>query len=37
MNIEEEKSKIRKEIKRRRMSLSAEVLAKIEKVYCFDR
>ena len=31
MNIEEEKSKIRKEIKRRRMSLSAEVLAKIEK------
>ena len=31
MNIEEEKSKIRKEIKRRRMSLSPEVLAKIEK------
>lgn len=31
MNIEEEKSKIRKEIKRRRMGLSAEVLAKIEK------
>ena len=31
MNIKEEKSKIRKEIKRRRMSLSAEVLAKIEK------
>ena len=31
MNIEEEKSKIRKEIKRRRNELSSEVLAKIEK------